>query len=68
VDWRAAARFSVILVGIFAAVALAILVFDAVWARVGFGAAALLLALALYLVYRRSKQQAERAREKLERS
>jgi Flp pilus assembly protein TadB len=67
-EWNSAARFSVILIGIFAAAALAIFVFDAVLARVGLGAAVGLLVLALWLVYRRSKRHADLEREKLERS
>ena len=67
-DWGIALRFTVIIVAIFAAAMLAIWVFDAVWARVGIGAAIVLLLGALYLVKRWSARDAERTREKWERS
>lgn len=67
-DWGVAARFTVIIVAIFAAAMLAIWIFDAVWARIGLGAAVVLLAIALYLVKRWSDRDTRRAREKFERS
>jgi membrane protein implicated in regulation of membrane protease activity len=69
VDWGvAAARYAVVGALIIGAVLLSVFIFDAVWARVGFGAAAALVVVALYVVNRWSKRQAEREREKLERS
>ena len=62
-DWGVALRFTLIIVAIFAAAILAILVFDAVWARVGIGAAIVLLIGALYLVKRWSARNDERTRE-----
>ena len=67
-DWRVAWHFTVIIVAAFAGAVLAIWVFDAVWARVGIGAAVLLLAFGLYLVKRSSDKKADRAREGWERS
>jgi hypothetical protein len=67
VDWGAAVKFSLIAAGIIAAAVLAVFVFDAVWARVGFGAAALVLIGALYLVKRWGDRDARRARERFER-
>lgn len=67
-DWRIAFRFTAIIVAIFGAAMLAIWVFHAVWARVGLGAAIVLLIGALYLVKRWSARDAQRAREKWERS
>lgn len=66
-DWKVAARFTLIIVAIFGAGMLAIFVFDAVWAKVGLGAAVVLLAIALYLVKRWSDRDAQRTREKWER-
>jgi hypothetical protein len=66
-DWGAAVKFTLIAAGIIAAVVAAVFVFDAIWARVGFGAAALVLIGALYLVKRWSDRDARRARERFER-
>lgn len=67
-DWKVATRFTVIIVAIFGAAMLAVWVFDAVWARIGLGAAVVLLAIVLYLVKRWMARDAQRAREKFERS
>jgi Flp pilus assembly protein TadB len=67
-DWGVAARFTLIIVAIFAAAILAIFVFDAVWAKVGLGAAIVVLIGALYAVKRWSARNARRTREKWERS
>jgi membrane protein implicated in regulation of membrane protease activity len=68
VDWGVAARYAVTGALIIGAVILAVFIFDAVWARVGFFAAAALVAVALYFVNRWSKKQAAHEQEKLERS
>ena len=67
-DWGAVFKFTVVIVGIFAAAMLAIFIFSAVWARIGLGAAILVLIGALYLVKRWDNRRAQRDREKFERS
>ncbi len=67
-DWRVAFRFTVIIVAIFGAAMLAIFIFDEVWMKLGLGAAVVLLAIMLYLVKRWMDRDAQRAREKWERS
>jgi 4-hydroxybenzoate polyprenyltransferase len=67
VDWGSVTRWTLIIGGSFAAALLAIWVFTGVWARVGLGAAVLLLIVALYLLNRFSKKQAARERAGWER-
>ena len=64
-DWGVAARYAVGGALIIGGVLLAVFIFDAVWARVGFFAAAALVAVALWVVNRWSKAQAERERVRL---
>jgi hypothetical protein len=64
--WEGAFRFTVIVVGIFVAGALAILVFDALWAQIGLWAAVGLLVVGLYLLKRWDDRQARRERRRLE--
>ncbi len=66
--WRESARYAVIGALIIGATLLAVFVFDAIWARVGFIAAAGVVAIALLLLKRWDDRQAVRDREKLERS
>lgn len=66
-DWRIAARFTLIIVAIFGAGMLAIFVFDEIWMKTGLGAAILVLVVALYLVKKWSDRDAQRTREKWER-
>jgi hypothetical protein len=68
VDWRVAFRYALIGAGIIGAVLLTVFVFDAVWARFGFIAAAILVAVAIYILKRWDDRQAARDRERLERS
>lgn len=67
-DWGVAARYAVVGALIIGGVLLSVFIFDSIWAHVGFWAAALAVAVALYLVNRWSKRQAARERAKLERS
>lgn len=66
--WKDAARYAVIGALIIGAVLLAVFIFDAVWARAGFIAAAVLVAIALFVLKRWDDRQAARDRERLERS
>lgn len=66
--WKDAARYAVIGALIIGAVLLAVFIFDAVWARAGFIAAAVLVAIALLVLKRWDDRQAARDRERLERS
>jgi Flp pilus assembly protein TadB len=68
VDWGVALKYSVIGAAIIGGVLVVVFIFDAVWARVGFGAAAVVLAIALYIFKRWLDRDARRAREKFERS
>jgi hypothetical protein len=68
VDWGVAARYAVGGALIIGAVLVAVFIFDAVWARIGFFAAAALVAVALLVVNWWSKKQAAREQAKLERS
>lgn len=64
-DWGVAGRFTLIAGIIAVGVVLSILVFDDLWVHFGFWAGALAIAIALYVVNRWSKQQAERERKRL---
>jgi hypothetical protein len=66
--WRDAARYAVIGALIIGAVLLAVFIFDAVWARAGFIAAAVLVAIALFILKQWDDRRAARDRERFERS
>jgi membrane protein implicated in regulation of membrane protease activity len=66
--WREAARYAVIGALIIGAVLLAVFIFDAVWAKAGFIAAAVLVAVALFILRKWDDRRAARDRERLERS
>jgi Sec-independent protein secretion pathway component TatC len=66
--WREAARYAVIGALIIGAVLLAVFIFDAVWAKAGFIAAAVLVAVALFILKKWDDRRAARDRERLERS
>jgi sugar phosphate permease len=66
--WREAARYAVIGALIIGAALLAVFIFDAVWARAGFIAAAVLVAIALFLLKRWDDRRAAQERERFERS
>ena len=66
--WKEAARYAVIGALIIGAVLLAVFIFDAVWARAGFIAAAVLVAIALFVLKKWDDRQAARDRERFERS
>lgn len=66
--WRDAARYAVIGAIIIGAVLLAVFIFDAVWARAGFIAAAVLVAIALFILKKWDDRRAARDRERFERS
>jgi hypothetical protein len=66
--WRDAARYAVIGALIIGAVLLAVFIFDAVWARAGFIAAAVLVAIALFILKKWDDRRAARDRERFERS
>ncbi len=66
--WREAARYAVIGALIIGAVLLAVFIFDAVWARAGFIAAAVLVAIALFILKKWDDRRAVRDRERFERS
>ena len=51
-----------------AAAICAIFIFDAVWARVGFGAAAIVLAIGIYILKKWNDRNAARQRAKFESS
>ena len=66
--WREAARYALIGAIIIGGVLFAVFVFDAVWARFGFIAAAVVVALAVLLLKKWDDRQAARDRERFERS
>ena len=66
--WKEAARYAVIGALIIGAVLLAVFIFDAVWAKAGFIAAAILVAVALFVLKKWDDRQAARDRERFERS
>jgi membrane protein implicated in regulation of membrane protease activity len=65
-DWGIAARYAVIGAAIIGAVLLAVFVFDAIWAQIGFFAAAGVLAIALYGVKKWDDRKAARDRARFE--
>ena len=66
--WRDAARYAVIGALIIGAVLLAVFIFDAVWAKAGFIAAAVLVAIAMFILKKWDDRRAVRDRERFERS
>ena len=66
--WNEAARYALIGAIIIGAALVAIFVFDAVWARFGFIAAAVVVAIALFILKRWDDRQAARDRERFARS
>jgi membrane protein implicated in regulation of membrane protease activity len=68
VDWKVAFRYALIGAIIIGAVLVAVFIFDAVWARFGFIAAAILVAVALYILKKWDDRRAERDRERFERT
>jgi UDP-N-acetylmuramyl pentapeptide phosphotransferase/UDP-N-acetylglucosamine-1-phosphate transferase len=66
--WKDAARYAVIGAGIIGAVLLAVFIFDAVWAKAGFIAAAVLVAIALFILKKWDDRRAVRDRERFERT
>ena len=66
--WKEAARYAVIGALIIGAVLLAVFIFDAVWAKAGFIAAAVLVAVAMFVLKKWDDRQAARDRERFERS
>ena len=66
--WKEAARYAVIGALIIGAVLLAIFIFDAVWAKAGFIAAAVLVAVALFILKKWDDRRAARDRERFERT
>jgi len=65
-DWGAAAKFALLAAGVIAAALCAIFIFDAVWARAGFGAAAIVLAIGIYILKKWNDRNAARQRAKFE--
>jgi len=68
VDWKVGVRYAVVGALIIGAVILAVLVFDAVWAKAGFLVAAGVVAIALFIVKKWDDRRAARDRERFERS
>jgi sugar phosphate permease len=68
VDWGVAARYAVIGAAIIGAVLLGVFIFDAIWARAGFLAAAAVLAVALFFLKLWDDRRAARDRERFEQS
>ena len=66
--WKEAARYAVIGALIIGAVLLAVFIFDAVWAKAGFIAAAVLVAVALFILKKWDDRRAARDRERFERT
>jgi hypothetical protein len=66
--WKEAARYALIGAVIIVAVLFAVFVFDAVWARFGFIAAAVVVAVAVLVLKKWDDRQAARDRERFERS
>jgi hypothetical protein len=64
-DWGVAVRFTLITGLIVVGVFLSIFIFEDLWVHLGFWAAAGAVAIALYLVNRWSKKQAEREKARL---
>ena len=66
-DWKAAVRYAIIGALIIGAMLL-VFIFDAVWAEAGFIAAAVLVAVALFILKKWDDRRAARDRERFERS
>ena len=66
--WKEAARYAVIGALIIGAVLVAVFIFDAVWAKAGFIAAAVLVAVAMFVLKKWDDRQAARERVRFERS
>jgi hypothetical protein len=68
VDWGIAARYAVMGAAIIGAALLGLFIFDAVWARAGFIAAAAVLAVAVFILKKWDDRRAARDRERFEQS
>jgi hypothetical protein len=66
--WRDAARYAVIGALIIGGVLLSVFTFDSIWAHFGFWAAALVVAIALFILKKWDDRRAARDRERFERS
>ena len=67
-DWGIAFRYALIGACIIGAVLLAVFIFDAIWAKAGFFAAAAVLAIALFVLKKWDDRRAARERAEFERS
>ncbi len=67
-DWKVAFHYTLIGAILIAGVLLAVFIFDAVWARFGFIAAAVLVAVAVFILKKWDDRRAVRDRERFERS
>ncbi len=67
-DWGIAFRYALIGAAIIGAVLLAVFIFDAIWAKAGFFAAAAVLAIALFVLKKWDDRRAARERAEFERS
>ena len=67
-DWKAAVRFTAIIGAVFVGAMILVFIFDAVWAEAGFIAAAVLLAVALFVLKKWDDRRAARDRERFERT
>jgi sugar phosphate permease len=68
VDWGIAARYAVIGAAIIGAVLLGVFIFDAIWAKAGFIAAAAVLAVAVFILKKWDDRRAARDRKRFEQS
>jgi UDP-N-acetylmuramyl pentapeptide phosphotransferase/UDP-N-acetylglucosamine-1-phosphate transferase len=68
VDWKVAFHYTLIGAVLIAGVLAAVFIFDAVWARFGFIAAAVLVAVAVFILKKWDDRRAVRDRERFERS
>ena len=62
-DWKAAVRFTAIIGAIFLGAMILVFIFDAVWAEAGFIAAAVLLAIAIFIVKKWDDRRGPRKNE-----
>jgi uncharacterized membrane protein YfcA len=67
-DWKGAVRFTAIIGAVFVGAAVLVFIFDAVWAEAGFLGAAVLVAVALFVLKKWDDRQAARDRERFARS
>ena len=67
-DWKGAVRFTAIIGAIFVAAMILVFIFDAVWAEAGFLAAAVLIAIALFVLKKWDDRRAAHERERFERT